>query len=390
MSLLYSPCHEASTKWMEMRTLLLGGVFLLFISPGWGCIYDFPPVLPGSGLCGNNVLDTNETCDGTDLGEATCESQGFGPGTLSCDELCRLDTSECGPLTCGNGELDVGEECDGTNLDGQTCLSLGHDGGELACQLSCRFDVGRCRYCGNNIRDPGETCDGTDLGDQTCESQGFFGGDLACNACVFDVTGCYDCGPSSGVPCPVGSISDDFDDGVRGSIWGRSYSNGGATMEETGGELVITPSDGETGIASYMTGDTYDMRDDAMSVRLTAAPNPSGSTEASFMIQSSTLPDYVGMSVTEGQLVFSGDIDGVWHSFSSLAYDPSDHAYMRLRESGGTLYSETSPDGITWTGRGEIPDPFLLDAVFIEIKGGNWEPVSDPGTARFDDFNILP
>jgi hypothetical protein len=38
----------------------------------------------GQLACGNGVVDSGEGCDGTDLGGATCESEGFGPGTLGC------------------------------------------------------------------------------------------------------------------------------------------------------------------------------------------------------------------------------------------------------------------------------------------------------------------
>ncbi len=53
--------------------------------------------------CGNNILEAPaEVCDGTDLGGATCASQGFTGGTLSCSATCAaFDTSGC--FTCRNG-----------------------------------------------------------------------------------------------------------------------------------------------------------------------------------------------------------------------------------------------------------------------------------------------
>lgn len=49
--------------------------------------------------CGNGVLDalTGETCDGSNLGIATCVALGFGGGVLSCDGSCLLDDSSCDP-----------------------------------------------------------------------------------------------------------------------------------------------------------------------------------------------------------------------------------------------------------------------------------------------------
>jgi hypothetical protein len=46
--------------------------------------------------CGNGIKEGTEACDGPDLGGATCQSQGFSSGTLTCTALCDgLDTQGC-------------------------------------------------------------------------------------------------------------------------------------------------------------------------------------------------------------------------------------------------------------------------------------------------------
>jgi hypothetical protein len=45
--------------------------------------------------CGNAIVETGEACDGSDLAEASCHSQGYGGGTLHCSVDCEFDTSEC-------------------------------------------------------------------------------------------------------------------------------------------------------------------------------------------------------------------------------------------------------------------------------------------------------
>jgi hypothetical protein len=59
-----------------------------FYDPGDAA--DFPE-------CGNDVIDAvnDEVCDGTDLGGATCTSEGFTGGNLACTGSCTLDTSGC-------------------------------------------------------------------------------------------------------------------------------------------------------------------------------------------------------------------------------------------------------------------------------------------------------
>jgi hypothetical protein len=45
-------------------------------------------------VCGNNILEDPEECDGTDIGGETCQTQGFDNGTLSCSG-CAFDVSLC-------------------------------------------------------------------------------------------------------------------------------------------------------------------------------------------------------------------------------------------------------------------------------------------------------
>ena len=97
----------------------------------------------GFGGCGDGMVNLGEECDGNDLGEGTCQSQGFFKGTLSCGADCTFDTSGCN--NCGNGSVDSGEECDGSNLNGQSCQSLGFpSGSQLRCTSNCTFFTRDC------------------------------------------------------------------------------------------------------------------------------------------------------------------------------------------------------------------------------------------------------
>ena len=84
-------------------------------------------------VCGDNLAEPQEDCDGTDLGGQSCESLGFWGGTLRCRETCQLDWSDCIllPRICGNDIADPTEECDGRDVKGQTCADFGFENGNL-------------------------------------------------------------------------------------------------------------------------------------------------------------------------------------------------------------------------------------------------------------------
>ena len=123
-----------------------------------GCYNSYEPTKPTEGeqteptepsitpICGNNIVEGNEDCDGTDFGELGCVDFGFNSGNLVC-ENCRINTTNCDNKilqTCGNGVIEVSEECEGNNFNGKTCEQYGFDFGELFCN-NCKIDASGCK-----------------------------------------------------------------------------------------------------------------------------------------------------------------------------------------------------------------------------------------------------
>ncbi len=96
-------------------------------------------------LCGNNLDDPGELCDGSALGGQSCASLGNGTGTLACASNCQsFDLSGCsGPAFCGNGVIEDGEACDAR-------------GSTATCDSDCTVPA-----CGDGTVNPfaGEQCD---------------------------------------------------------------------------------------------------------------------------------------------------------------------------------------------------------------------------------------
>ncbi|MBU1240711.1 hypothetical protein KJ865_13445, partial [Myxococcota bacterium] len=160
-----------------------------------------------AGWCGDVIIQGVEECDGENLGGETCGSidDRLSGTDLRCNDQCQFDTSHCiGGGICGNDIINAGEDCEGENLDGATCLTEGYHGGVLACNGSCGFDYSGCESfgkCGDGVvQEAYEQCDGAQV-PSTCDDLDYYGGNLLCNTdCTFNTSSCEAagwCGDSS-------------------------------------------------------------------------------------------------------------------------------------------------------------------------------------------------
>ncbi|MFO0747498.1 MAG: fibro-slime domain-containing protein [Myxococcota bacterium] len=139
--------------------------------------------------CGNDVAETIEACDGSDVRGATCRSEGYASGDLGCAGDCSaFDTTSCVPIvvpptwTCnagwfGDGSCDCG--CGAVDLDCAGASDPGQCDLCLACGAGCADDCAAyvraadttvcATTCGDGVRVAalGEECDDgwTDAGD---------------------------------------------------------------------------------------------------------------------------------------------------------------------------------------------------------------------------------
>lgn len=154
----------------------------------------------------------------------------------------------------------------------------------------------------------------------------------------------------------------------------------------TQGQLRITPNTNYEGIFSI---DEYDMTSAVATVQLAQVPNiGNGPTSATFEVQNLDSNSFY-ITWEDGLLYFGEDVAGN-HNVISTAYNATDHAWIRIRESSGTIYWETSPDSINWTVRhSKAPAIGSLESMIIGLYAGRWAAEPSPGTARFDNFSFI-
>lgn len=183
------------------------------------------------------------------------------------------------------------------------------------------------------------------------------------------------------------ALTDAFDDGVRDVVlWSGSYGD----VVESGGRARVPCS---TAFSAYQSASVYTLDESSLACRV-YAPAVGGATVealAEVLVITSVGGTDGGFSVNTvtGQISLvsrSGYFDG---SAVVLPYSATVHAWLRLRESAGTLYWDTSPDGSAWTTRRSSASPaWVNDANLSVVLAGHRNNGVDDH-AEFDNFNLI-
>lgn len=184
-------------------------------------------------------------------------------------------------------------------------------------------------------------------------------------------------------PPKIATVIDDFaaTDDVK---W---VYNGAAAV--SGGQLAIPVSTSYDNADSQWAGD---LTGSEVVVKMVQRPNAgNGSTGALLLLlnqDNDTMQEI--MAVEAGNLVCREVVSGTEND-TTVTWSGTDHAWWRIRESAGTIYWDTSPDGMVWTNRRSktsgIGVPLNMGVV---LMAGYWDTEPSPGTAMFDNLNLRP
>jgi len=192
------------------------------------------------------------------------------------------------------------------------------------------------------------------------------------------------------------SLVDNFNDNVIGPDWGNSY--GGVT--ESGGKAHVPCT---TSYAGYQTSYTWTLAGASFYVSVTNVPAASTATEAytSLFVNAPGIGDNTNplygtrigfvINVVTTQLKMSSESSYFDAGAVSIAYSGTTHKFLRLRETGGTVFWDTSPDGTTWTNRRTLATPAWVTASTNQCAL-DMSAHRDAGTvdeAAYDLFNTL-
>jgi hypothetical protein len=187
--------------------------------------------------------------------------------------------------------------------------------------------------------------------------------------------------------CEPTVFTDDFADGVPGWAWSRGWEGNCALQED--GALHINCGPTADSDAAYGSASAYDLRESSVSVEIVDYPEVDTSAYMSFVVSRPETDSLYLYEVDEGNLVVYEVVDGNWSQIAFAPYDPIDMRFLRIRESGGTVYFEKAPDGQNYTTAFQRPAPFSLSEVQIFLRGGAGQNAAAQDLV-FDNLNLGP
>jgi hypothetical protein len=191
---------------------------------------------------------------------------------------------------------------------------------------------------------------------------------------------------------PVSALTDNFDDNARDTAKWKLTVATGAKVEEIRGRLEITPPVNATGTSGYVSVNTYDLTGSSAHVRLVQKLNAENGLEVYYLLFNGS--NWLGFIVNNGGFSARYRVGGVTNLVTNVAYSASTHAWLRIRESGGTTYWETAPNTASnppvaadWVAFASVANPIDITSVNVQLRNDALLAVADPGTAIFDGFN---
>lgn len=192
-------------------------------------------------------------------------------------------------------------------------------------------------------------------------------------------------------PWPIARLTDAFDDGrTDPALWS---SAGGAT--ETAQGLLRLPL--VPGVVSrYTSTRQWTLTGSSFTVKLAKVPALAGSSVASvsLYLHSATSGTRFRWYYHAGtnELRALNEVASADGAPVAFTYSAIDHAWVRIRETGGQVLWETSPDGWDWTVRRSITTPAWVgsDLIQVELAASRTGGSSDPCELGYLGAQVFP
>ena len=178
----------------------------------------------------------------------------------------------------------------------------------------------------------------------------------------------------------IATIVYDFASSVTG--WSAFIWTGAADQRA---QLVAT----NTYPTATLSG-VHDAVDSSIQARVWPAGNGASGYSNTLLRLRLDSANYTAIIIGGGAIRLAVRNAGTDTSTGEISYDPSQHAWIRIAETGNnTFTASTSPDGVAWTVIGSLPHSWNASAVTVAFQAGRTTAVAD-SNLYVDDINVTP
>lgn len=190
---------------------------------------------------------------------------------------------------------------------------------------------------------------------------------------------------------PIATLRDDFEDNLIAAAW-TSIVAGSATVTEASGRATLTLPSSTAGshTAYYRSASTYDLTGDGCYINI----NTMVATGVAATMTFDLLIVGSGNNVLRWQqlsntITARKVVAGVDTQLYTATWSGTTYKYLRIRESSGTIYFDSSSTGTSWTNRATIVGlPFAITDLSVQF-GASCGNVASPGSLKLDDLNVV-
>lgn len=192
--------------------------------------------------------------------------------------------------------------------------------------------------------------------------------------------------PLSGV-ASISSLKDTFNNGI-GAAWSTTGSSD--TTEVVGqGNAVYISHTAATQYNFLFSASTYSWTGDSAYVQILDFGNQTIATHEVTLMALLDTNNKVFIRAMNNTIQAWKVVAGTSTQIgSNVTLDYSNHKWFRIRESGGTTFFDTAPNGVNWTNQWSVANPFAMTSLSAYLQSGSGTETF-PSGGIFDNFNCL-
>jgi hypothetical protein len=197
-------------------------------------------------------------------------------------------------------------------------------------------------------------------------------------------------GVAVGRACPMSTFTDDFSEATTSPAWLYTEADDSGAFAVANGTLTLSVPANSIGEALVMSSRCYDLAGSSLAVEaVEAAPGPETVTVVGLLPVGG--PTLLQFFMQDGLLAGFNHQSGTPVEVFETAYSPVQHRWWRMREQGGSVFFETSPDGLAWgTPHGSTSTPPNIGCVRPRLRLYVADTSQPAAETRFDNLNLTP